>query len=92
MDAAPTWTKPAFEAAASGDEGIPRGFGVDVFGPMRGGVGWLQRQDDADGPSPVGEDVGGAGIPHLTHDPRGMRLQIANADNPFRRTRMSGLI
>lgn len=89
-DAAHSWTEATFEAPSCLHEGVPRGSGISVVGRLRGGLGWVKRQDYADGPAPMRHDVGRPRVPHLSHDTRRVRFQVSNADDPPRRSGSSG--
>jgi hypothetical protein len=80
----------AFKPAASAQERLPRRRGVGVVGIAGRAVHQVEGQNYANGPASVRQDVGSSRISHLTHDPRGMRFQLSNADDLSSRSRARG--
>jgi hypothetical protein len=76
-------TKLPFEAPARAQERVPSYAcgrilcGGRVFGRV-------ERKNDTDGRSSMGQDVGGSRVSHLTDDPGRMSLQFSHADHSLR--------
>ena len=72
-------TEPPFEPAAGACKVIPPHEGIDVVvGDRR--VRRFERQDHANGTSPVSEDVRRARISHLTQNACSIDFQLSNSD------------